>query len=191
MTENDPLRPVFEAVAAADDPLVKFAALKISAADLAIPIRHGLLDLYDIEDRLIDLAHSHGLIEVMTLGAVELAIHNALTAPPFSDVEQPKTNGGAPRAPSWRDHVFTAADLRNRPFPPICYVVPDLIPEGLSIMAGRPKIGKSWLALDLCIAVAAGRICFGERKPVPGDVLYAALEDNPRRLQRRLDKLLS
>jgi hypothetical protein len=93
--------------------------------------------------------------------------------------------------PTWRDHVFSAAELRRREFPPISYVIPDLIPEGLSIIAGRPKIGKSWLALDVGIAVAAGRFCLGDRKPVQGDVLYAALEDNPRRLQRRIDKLLS
>jgi hypothetical protein len=93
--------------------------------------------------------------------------------------------------PSWRDHVFTAADLQRKTFPPVSYCVPDLIPEGLTIIAGKPKIGKSWLALDICIAVAAGRFCLGERKPTQGDVLYAAMEDNPRRLQRRIDKLLS
>ena len=152
-----------------------------------------MLDFYEIEERLIDLAHTQGLVEELTLGAVELALHNALTTPPFSDSEPARTNGSrtGSREPSWRDHVFTAAELRRKSFPPISYVVPDLIPEGLSIIAGRPKIGKSWLALDLCIAVAGGRVCLGERKPVPGDVLYAALEDNPRRLQRRIDKLLS
>ena len=61
----------------------------------------------------------------------------------------------------------------------------------MSILAGRPKLGKSWLALDICVAVSAGRLCLGERKPAQGDVLYCALEDNPRRLQRRIDKLLS
>ena len=91
---------------------------------------------------------------------------------------------------TWRDHVFTAAELQRKTFPPVSYCVPDLIPEGLTIIAGKPKIGKSWLALDICIAVAAGRFCLGERKPVQGDVLYAAMEDNPRRLQRRIDKLL-
>jgi AAA domain len=91
----------------------------------------------------------------------------------------------------WRDHTFTAAQLRLRQFPPVSYVVPGLLPEGLSIIAGRPKIGKSWLALDIGIAIAAGRYCLGQRKPAEGDVLYAALEDNPRRLQRRIDKLLS
>ena len=92
---------------------------------------------------------------------------------------------------SWRDHVFTAAELQRKTFPPVSYCVPDLIPEGLTIIAGKPKIGKSWLALDVCIAVAAGRICLGERKPTQGAVLYAAMEDNPRRLQRRIDRLLS
>jgi AAA domain-containing protein len=55
----------------------------------------------------------------------------------------------------------------------------------------QPKIGTSWLALDICIAVAAGRFCLGDRKPAQGDVLYCAMEDNRRRLQRRIDKLLS
>ena len=94
-------------------------------------------------------------------------------------------------AHDWRKNTFTAAELQRKTFPPVSYCVPDLIPEGLTIVAGKPKIGKSWLALDVCIAVAAGRFCLGERKPVQGDVLYAAMEDNPRRLQRRIDKILS
>jgi RecA-family ATPase len=93
--------------------------------------------------------------------------------------------------PEWRRDTFTAADLQRQTFPPVQYCVPDLIPEGLTLLAGKPKIGKSWLALDICIAVAAGRYCLGERKPMEGDVLYAALEDNRRRLQRRIDRLLS
>jgi hypothetical protein len=92
---------------------------------------------------------------------------------------------------NWREYVVTAAALQGMTFPPIKYVVPDLIPEGLSMLVGKPKIGKSWLALDLCIAVASGRYCLGDKRPTQGDVLYAALEDNPRRLQRRIDKLLS
>ena len=85
---------------------------------------------------------------------------------------------------------MTAAALKHQTFPPIKYVIPELLPEGLSILAGRPKLGKSWMALDVCIAVAGGRYCLGEKKPVQGDVLYCALEDNPRRLQRRINKLL-
>ena len=52
-------------------------------------------------------------------------------------------------------------------------------------LVGQPKAGKSWLVLDLCLATAAGRFTLGTLKPFPGDVLYLALEDNPRRLKRK------
>ena len=94
------------------------------------------------------------------------------------------------RKPSWRDQTFTAAMLQKQTFPPVRYVVPGLVPEELTLFCGRPKIGKSWAGLDIAVAVASGGECFG-RKTEVGDVLYAALEDNHRRLQRRLDKLLS
>ena len=94
------------------------------------------------------------------------------------------------KKPSWRDHTITAAELKRQQFEPVSYVVPGLIPEGLAILAGRPKVGKSWLALDVAVACASGRICLGDCQPEEGDVLYAALEDNPRRLQRRIDKIL-
>ena len=94
------------------------------------------------------------------------------------------------RKPSWRDHSLTAKQLQLKTYPDIKYVVPDLIPEGLSLLVGRPKIGKSWLALDIAISIAAGRFCLGDREPEIGDVLYCALEDNERRLKNRLRKLL-
>ena len=99
----------------------------------------------------------------------------------------------APDAPSagWRSHVLSAAELRRMTFPEAPFVVAGLILEGLTILAGRPKIGKSWLALAVCLAVAQGRRVLGNLATTQGDVLYAALEDNPRRLQKRIDKLLS
>jgi hypothetical protein len=99
----------------------------------------------------------------------------------------------APDAPSagWRSHVLSAAELRRMTFPEAPFVVAGLILEGLTILAGRPKIGKSWLALAVCLAVAQGHRVLGNLATTRGDVLYAALEDNPRRLQKRIDKLLS
>jgi hypothetical protein len=102
-----------------------------------------------------------------------------------------RERGVQPSKHIWRDYAYTAAELQHRTFPPVSYCVPDLIPEGLTIIAGKPKIGKSWLALDICIATTAGRFCLGDRQPAQGAVLYAAMEDNPRRMQRRIDKLLS
>jgi hypothetical protein len=91
----------------------------------------------------------------------------------------------------WSQQITTAADLRNMIFPPIQYVVPGFIPEGLTLLVGRPKIGKSWLALDLCLACAGDRLTLGAIRPTFGDVLYLALEDGKRRLQRRIDRLMS
>ena len=76
-------------------------------------------------------------------------------------------------------------------FKEVPFVVAGVIIEGLTILAGRPKIGKSWLALDVCLGVAQGRGVLGNLATTQGDVLYAALEDNPRRLQKRIAKLLS
>lgn len=91
----------------------------------------------------------------------------------------------------WRAHVFTAASLKDEKFEPISYVVPMLIPEGVTILAGRPKVGKSWWALDLGLTLAAGRFIFGDIKLTEGDALYAALEDNKRRLRSRVERILT
>jgi RecA-family ATPase len=71
-------------------------------------------------------------------------------------------------------------------FQPLKFILPGLVPEGATLLVARPKFGKSWLVLDIAIAIAAGRFTLGQLKPVQGDVLYLALEDGPRRLQRRL-----
>ena len=75
---------------------------------------------------------------------------------------------------------------------PIKWVIPDLVCEGLTILAGRPKLGKSWLALDWSIGVASNTKVMNAFEPAcHGAVLYLALEDNQRRLlQRRCSTLL-
>src|SRR5262245_46999141 len=95
-----------------------------------------------------------------------------------------------PPVRTWRDGLITAAELQTKQFAPVRIVVPGLIPEGVTIVAGKPKIGKSFLALDICMAVAGDRFVLGEIKPVQGDALYLALEDNERRLKKRVDKIL-
>lgn len=66
-----------------------------------------------------------------------------------------------------------------------------LIPEGVTILAGKPKVGKSWFALDLALALAGGRFVLGNIHLIEGDVLYAALEDNDRRLRSRIERILT
>jgi hypothetical protein len=90
----------------------------------------------------------------------------------------------------WRGNIISAAALQHKVFPQVTQVVPGLIVEGLSILAGRPKVGKSWAALDICIGVADERPALGGITPMGGDVLYCALEDTERRLQSRTTRLL-
>jgi AAA domain/Toprim-like len=91
-----------------------------------------------------------------------------------------------------RSHQATTSmeRLKTMKFEPIKYVVPGIIVEGLTLIAGKPKIGKSWLLLHAAIAVARSGFTLGEIHCPEGDVLYCALEDNLRRLQSRGIKLL-
>lgn len=102
---------------------------------------------------------------------------------PLSVAERMHHSEAAGRLP-----IFSAFDLGRTEFPPIRFIVPGFVPEGCTILAGRPKLGKSWLALDMALAVTKGGECLGVTCD-PGAVLYLALEDNQRRLQSRMQKL--
>ena len=81
--------------------------------------------------------------------------------------------------------TITAEDLQNRTYEPTHFLVDELIPEGLHILAGAPKIGKSWLALWLCLCVSQGQPLWNFTT-VQGEVLYLSLEDSFQRIQTRL-----
>lgn len=83
-------------------------------------------------------------------------------------------------------------ELEALNFPEPVWIIPELICEGYILLAGRPKLGKSWLALCLAVAVATGGCTLGkiELRAVQGKVLYLALEDRLRRIKRRLKQIL-
>jgi len=87
--------------------------------------------------------------------------------------------------PAPRKNKWTMAELAAAQFPPPVFAVEGLIPEGLSLLIARPKIGKSWLSLQIAVAVAAGGTLLGE-KVKRGKALYLALEDSPKRMQDRM-----
>ena len=87
--------------------------------------------------------------------------------------------------------TFTAVDLMKREFPEPKWIVEALLPEGLTLFAGPPKMGKSWLALSLCVATASAGHALGKIPVERGEALYIALEDTPRRLQSRLRMMLN
>jgi biotin operon repressor len=84
----------------------------------------------------------------------------------------------------------SAAELLAREFKEPKWAVPNLLAEGITIFAGKPKTGKSWAALDFAVAVAGGHSALGNIDCQQGEVLLLALEDNDRRLQQRLKAVL-
>lgn len=90
-----------------------------------------------------------------------------------------------------RTEIISAPALMEKNIRPLVWVAGKLAPEGLVILAGKPKMGKSMMALDLGIAVASGNQALGSFQVDRGTVLYLALEDGERRLQDRLKRLLA
>lgn len=82
---------------------------------------------------------------------------------------------------------YTGSELLEKHFLPPRYIVPGLISVGLGNLSGRPKIGKSFLALQLAIAKAAG-IPFLGRPLRQGKVFFICMEDTPRRMRDRIKK---
>lgn len=89
-----------------------------------------------------------------------------------------------------RYRPFTAEALDDEDLPPPIWVIPGLLPQGLTLLIGKPKMRKSWLALATAIAVASGGRALGSIQVESGDVLYLALEDSKNRLQSRQRKIL-
>jgi hypothetical protein len=94
-----------------------------------------------------------------------------------------KQEGNIPRG-------ITAAELMDMDFPEPKFAIPDILTEGLSIFAGKPKMGKSLFALNCGLAIAMGGFALGRFNVEPGEVLYLALEDTARRLKSRICQML-
>lgn len=77
------------------------------------------------------------------------------------------------------------SDIVATDFPEPKWVVPGMIPEGVFLFGGKPKMGKSWISLGLCVAVGSGGYAFGKINVDKGQALYLALEDNKRRVKKR------
>lgn len=86
--------------------------------------------------------------------------------------------------------TVSAVELQHKDISPIRWIVKDLIPAGLTILASPPKkFGKSWAAMQLCLSVAMGGSFLGYQCNKAG-ALYLALEDGERRLKYRMGKIL-
>ena len=84
---------------------------------------------------------------------------------------------------------ITAESIFYKIFEPQPMIVEGLISKGLTVLGGSPKIGKSWLALDLAISVANGVPFLGKSVQKTG-VLYYCLEDTYLRVRNRMHELV-
>lgn len=101
----------------------------------------------------------------------------------LSEVTKARVYNPTDRKTSW-----SLEELYDTDFPEPNWIIPEIIPEGLIVLAGRPKVGKSWLALQIACAVSTGGKIFN-KDITQGSVLYLALEDYPRRLKDRSLKM--
>lgn len=69
-------------------------------------------------------------------------------------------------------------------------VIDGLLYRGLTVFAGRPKVGKSWLTLEIALNVARGERAMGRTVLQPGRVVYVALEESQSRTSTRMQRLL-
>lgn len=84
-----------------------------------------------------------------------------------------------------RLQTIDGESLMSLPLQPLNFVVDTLLSQGLHILAGSPKVGKSWLALWLSVMVAKGESVWGMAVK-QGTTLYLCLEDSTLRIQNRL-----
>lgn len=94
------------------------------------------------------------------------------------------SDSNTPR-PSGVLKTIDSVELLDKRFKRQDFIVQSLLKPGLAVLAGSPKIGKSWMVLQLCLQIAKGEPFLG-LDTESGGVLYIALEDSPARIQERI-----
>ncbi|MCX7012126.1 MAG: AAA family ATPase [Candidatus Sumerlaeota bacterium] len=123
----------------------------------------------------VDAPEGFDANDLVKAGGIEALRAAILDAPIWADSTAPKT--------------MSAAALAVAILPPMLWIVEGYRPVGLTVIASRPKRGKSWLELLTAVCVASGRALFGQFAVTAGWALYLALEDSAARMKRRLEIL--
>jgi len=180
--------------------------LNRAAFAIARYIESGRLNYEEVAEAFIEAAAVAGLSASEARGTVAGALRAGMANPkgiPDSDSsgKHGRAHGAAPLAaedrtqtqilemPWWRQGV-TLSDLQKVEFPPLQWIVSHIMPEGVTLLAAKPKMKKSWLALNIALAVALGGKALGQLDVMPGRVLYLDLEGNQRRIQHRVGEIL-
>ena len=116
------------------------------------------------------------------IAAGKYYVHQAVNPPSQTVVTEPENKQKHKKFKKLK--TVSGDELMKKTVKPVRFVVKDLLPRGLNIVAGKRKEGKSWLMLDLCFSVAAGEKCL-DYDTEQGTVLYLDLEDPETRLLQR------
>jgi hypothetical protein len=177
LRNGDSVLAKLQAVRHAAEALHPFGDAAIEARDL---ISDAAISTHDVDPDAVQTAFAQG---------VEMAQN---IRPPKPLVEPAVAPAPAPTADWWRKELIDVQKLCDAKFPEVRYVVQGMFPEGVTLLASRPKLGKSWLLLQIGTGTANSTpalVSGTGPNVIAGDVLYLALEDSPRRIQRRLKKL--
>lgn len=182
------------------DPFVGHQALIESVRTL---VGYGARDYAGAGSALIELGRKWVAVEHVSGDpsdefdkAVEGAVRKfggetAIDLSALYDPDDPERGDEDPEA--WEFKLpgsYTAESLVDKDFPPPAWIVPGMVPEGLTLLVANPKIGKSWMVLDIAASVAAGLPALGTvASSGKWDVLYMAFEDSERTIQSRMQTL--
>jgi hypothetical protein len=100
------------------------------------------------------------------------------------------STGSTGAGADWRPTVQSLRDIMGKELPPVRWAVHGLFPEGVTLLAGKPKKGKSTLMHHVSVSVAGGTKALGYFDTERGDALYLALEDNERRSQKHTRQMM-
>lgn len=90
-----------------------------------------------------------------------------------------------------KKRLYTGEGLMEVETPPIAWAIEGVLPEGLNLLAAKPKVGKSTYATDAGIAIAHGEMFLGKYQTDQGKVLYVSIDDTAiNRMQERLKRRL-
>lgn len=174
--------------------------LNNAALKLGHKVASGYLQAAEVEAALMEAAQRSGLAQEDGPEAVRATIRSGLTAG-LQEPEHPHDRADhrpAPRgptiiqpAPARESRFYSAASLKGKAVPPRQWLVHGLVPQKtVTLFSGDGGTGKSLLALQLAVAVAAQTAWIGKTANT-GRVIFLSAEDDDDELHRRLDDILT
>jgi hypothetical protein len=158
--------------------------------------QNGFLADKDIHEHLWSAAETSGIVEHHGADTVQTVMASAVATAmedPSDRANRPAAAGeispAVQRRPRIKFERTSTTTIMSTRYPPLRAVVAGYLYEGFTVLAGRQKLGKTWLGIDWAVAVATGGIAMGSIPCDHGDVLYADMENGHRRIQGRINTL--